>query len=66
MLIEMGYARNQQTRYTCDRCNIEMMSKERHAIYVQKPLSTAKKRWDLCPTCYAALKRGIEKGKKGV
>lgn len=66
MLVELDYTKNRKTKYKCDRCDADLTPDTRYAIYVQEPKRTYKKKWDLCIRCTRALKRGIEKGKKGV
>lgn len=64
MFVGIDYKKRTRTKYMCDRCKTQVVAETRKAIYVQENKGTARKKWDLCLKCYAALKRGIEKGVK--
>lgn len=51
-------------KYKCDRCGKLMIMKDRYLIKVSQTYDISHQKWDLCPRCYKALERGIEKGKK--
>jgi hypothetical protein len=52
-------------KYQCDRCNKPMKMEERHLIRVIMTYDDNHQRWDLCPACYKALERGINKKRGG-
>lgn len=62
MLIKKDLTSKGQSRFTCDRCKIDLTTNTRRGIYVQHDKRSPIKKWDLCLSCYGKLKRGIEKG----
>ena len=62
MLVEKDGSGKGRTLFKCDRCNKYLTRENRKGIYVQENKLMPKKQWDLCIRCFAALKRGIEKG----
>lgn len=62
MLIKKDNSCNGKSMFMCDRCKTELTTETRRGIYIQHDRRMPKKRWDLCLKCFAALKRGIEKG----
>jgi hypothetical protein len=62
MLVEIDYTDKKRTKFVCDRCKTDLTIETRRAILVQEPKLSAKKKWDLCPSCFAKLCRGISKG----
>lgn len=62
MLIEKVNLDRTKTTYECDRCGDVMYAQKNYRLYIQKFKDRSpKKRWDLCPRCYAMLVKGIEK-----
>ena len=65
MLLHGNKFDKMQNRYKCDRCDAEITSLNRNAIYIMHGYDPMKKTWDLCPRCFRALERGINKNNKG-
>ena len=63
MLIEKSTRGEGQSKFTCDRCEVNLTTETRRGVYIQQNNRMPKKHWDLCGKCFASLKRGIEKGK---
>lgn len=64
MLMEKDGTGKGRTLFKCDRCNKKVSRENRKGIYIQERSFSPKKAYDLCNRCYAALKRGVENGKK--
>lgn len=64
MLVKTDYKNQFKSYYRCDRCGIELNTKERNVIYLQTFRQATKKYCDLCNKCFKALERGIKNGKK--
>ncbi len=67
MIIEKYYNNNGKTIYECDRCKKVIDTSKENRIRVHTQISQNSKyknlnSWDFCERCYAALKRGIERG----
>lgn len=63
MLVEKNVFNRSTSKYKCDRCKTPLAQFERNIIEVGEHGTVAKKKWDLCDSCYKALIRGIRKGK---
>ena len=64
MLIGVNKFDRNKSKYTCDRCKIELLAEERFVICVGHKFKAPKKKWDLCKKCYRAFAKAIEKGVK--
>lgn len=48
MLISTNIYDKSKSKYICDRCQTDINSLNRNAIYIAHGIGTIKKRWDLC------------------
>lgn len=67
MILKMSYTGKDNTVYKCDRCKRIIDTGKDRRIRIAAQISTHSKyktlnSWDFCERCYAALKRGIERG----
>lgn len=60
MLKKKSFTNREECLYECDRCKVEMNTKNRNTIYVQEGTTEKHKVCDLCNRCYKALIRGIK------
>lgn len=55
MLISQCYQDKNKSKYTCDKCKINIRIKNMYKIYVQAPEEKITKKWDLCTKCYEKI-----------
>lgn len=63
MILKKDCSGKTDSLFSCDRCKVLIGGKEKLTIRVFSRRAGIKK-WDLCPSCYRKLYKGIEKYKK--